>query len=291
MEALSPQSIRALAMSATQPTTNTLSAKQYEYFAELVYKLTRINLGPDKLELASARISKRIRSLKLPNFDAYFQLLKSPDSEAEIPHLIEVISTHHTYFYRENGHFDFVKNTIVPELREKAKTRPWRFWSAACSTGEEPATLAMALVDAGVDPRQFHINCTDIAQDTVKRASQMVFRRSILHHLPNTWQQRYFQKGINQWRDYSRIVPSLRKTMDFRILNLAENFVWDAPFDTIFIRNVMIYFDRKTQFEVLSRCLKYLRPGGYLITGQSESLAGIELPLTPNGVSVYKYRP
>lgn len=277
-------------MQTAAPTTATLSPQQYEFFVALVYDLTRINLGKDKVELATARVGKRVRALKLRNFDAYFELLRSAGRDQEIPHLIEAISTHHTYFYRENSHFDFVKTKLVPELKATASGREWRFWSAACSTGEEPATLAMSLIDAGADPRRFHINCTDIAQDTVKKASQMVFKRSTLHHLPDSWQQRYFQKGMNQWRDYCRLVPSLRKTLDFRILNLAENFVWDAPFDTIFIRNVMIYFDRKTQREVLARCLKSLRPGGYLITGQSESLAGIDLPLAPRGVSVYQYQ-
>lgn len=277
-------------MPSAFPSTSTLSPAQYAFFAALVYQLTRINLGPEKVELATARIRKRIRALKLPSFEAYLRLLQSPHRNEEIPHLIEVISTHHTYFNREKGHFDFVKETLVPELKATAPDRTWRFWSAACSTGEEPASLAMTLTDAGANPRRFQIHCTDIAPKTVEKASQMVFKQDALSQLPLKWQQHYFQKGINQWSDYRRVVPSLRKPFEFRVLNLGDTFVWDAPFDVIFLRNVMIYFDRKTQTEVISRCLRYLRPGGYLITGQSESLAGTQLPLTPVGVSIYKHK-
>lgn len=257
----------------------------------MVYELTRINLGPEKQELVAARISKRLRRLNLPNYDAYFALLEGPGRDAELPHLIDVISTHHTYFYREERHFEFLRDHIVPELRVKAPNRRWRFWSAACSTGEEGATLAIALAETGTHPRNFEIEASDIAANTVQTASRMVFKKSAIEKLPAQWRQRYFQRGVNQWNEHCRLVPSLRKSFAFSIVNLAHEYTWQQPFDVIFLRNVMIYFDRKTQVEVLTRALRFLRPHGYLITGQSESLAGIQLPLRTCCSSIYQHIP
>jgi chemotaxis protein methyltransferase CheR len=268
-----------------------LSPTQYRSFVAMVYELTRINLGPEKQELVAARLSKRLRRLNLPSYDAYFALLEGPGRAEELPHLIDVISTHHTYFYREERHFEYLRDHIVPELRAKVTGRPWRFWSAACSTGEEPATLAIALAESGAAPKQWEIHCSDIAPNTVQTASRMVFKRSALQKLPPTWRQKYFQLGVNQWREHCRLIPSLRQSFAFEIVNLAEDYGWPQPFDVIFLRNVMIYFDRPTQVEVLTRALRYLRPQGYLITGQSESLAGIRLPLRTVASSIYQFVP
>lgn len=286
-----PKSLLLNTMTTTAPKSNQLTSRQYRDFVAMVYQLTRINLGPEKQELVAARLSKRLRRLGLPNYDAYFALLEGPRREEELPHLIDVISTHHTYFYREHRHFEYLRDHIVPELRQSAPGRPWRFWSAACSTGEEPATLAIALSESGVNPRNWTIACSDIAANTVKTASRMIFKKGSLEKLPAQWRQRYFQRGVNQWSDHCRLVPALRKNMAFEIINLAENYNWSQPFDVIFLRNVMIYFDRKTQVEVLSHALRYLRPKGYLITGQSESLAGVQLPLQTRASSIYQYQP
>lgn len=270
---------------------NLLSPAQYRDFVAMVYELTRINLGPEKQELVAARIGKRLRHLNLPNYDAYFNLIRGPQRDQELPHLIDAISTHHTYFYREQGHFEFLRDKIVPEMKKSAGTRRWRFWSAACSTGEETATLAIALTEAGLHPKLWEIHSTDIAAKTVNTATKMIFKSSALEKLPKPWRTRYFQSGVNQWRDHSRLVPSLRRNLSFGVLNLAGKYEWAQPFDVIFMRNVMIYFDRKTQEEVLKHALRFLRPKGYLITGQSESLAGIPLPLSTCCSSVYQYTP
>lgn len=278
-------------MPAPTSSVTLLSAKQYRAFVAMVYELTRINLGPEKQELVAARISKRLRRLNLPNYDAYFDLLEGPGRDAELPHLIDVISTHHTYFYREERHFEYLRDHIVPQLKTSAGNRRWRFWSAACSTGEEAATLAIALVESGVNPAKWEIHCSDIAPNTVRTASRMIFKKDALTKLPAQWRQRYFQMGINQWKDHCRLVPALRNQLAFEIINLADDYQWSDPFDVIFLRNVMIYFDRKTQVEVLTQALRFLRPGGYLITGQSESLAGIQLPLTTRASSIYQFQP
>lgn len=268
-----------------------LNSGQYRRFAALVYELTRINLGNEKQELVAARVSKRLRHLKLPRYEDYEALITGPDREREIPHLIDVISTHHTYFYRESSHFDFIRNQVVPELLARRQSTPARFWSAACSTGEEPATLAMTLVDAGMAPESWEIHATDIAPQTVAKANRGIFLKTHLEKLPPVWRTRYFQKGTGQWQHHSRLVPSLRKRMRYSVLNLASPYEWEHPFDVIFIRNVMIYFDRPTQVEVLNRSLRFLRPEGLLITGQSESLAGIDAPLQPVRNSVYQFKP
>ncbi|MFP4542118.1 MAG: CheR family methyltransferase [Opitutales bacterium] len=273
------------------PPRNALTPKQYREFSTLVYELTRINLGSEKQELAAARINKRLRALSLPNVAAYLELLRSPLGEEEKPHLIDVISTHHTFFYREHTHFDFVRATIVPELQKQGGTRRWRFWSAACSTGEESATLAMTLAEAGADPHRWEIASTDISAGTVKTAARMIFKQAALQKLPAGWAGRYFHAGKAEWQGHCRLVPALRRSMTFGVLNLAEDYSWEAPFDTIFLRNVMIYFDRPTQLEVLKLALRHLRPGGYLISGQSESLAGLPLPLKTRCSSIYQYQP
>ena len=265
-----------------------LTPKQYKAFADLVYQLTRVNLGTEKQELVAARICKRLRKLGLPSYQAYLDLLETPAREAEIPHLIEVITTHHTYFYREENHFAFLAEHIVPEFNRTMPQKTWRFWSAACSTGEEPVTIAITLAEAGVAPARWELVGTDIAPTTVEKASAGIFKRSGLTRFPPHWRAKYFQMGTGQSVEYCRIVPSLRRSMKFSTLNLASSYRWEHPFDVVFLRNVMIYFDRQTQFEVLTQVLRSMRPNAYLITGQSESLAGHDLPLKSLRPSIYQ---
>lgn len=268
-----------------------LKPAQYRRFAELVYHLTRINLGTEKQELVAARVSKRLRHLKLSRYEDYEALITGPNRRTEIPHLIDVISTHHTYFYREQSHFEFVREQFASTANAAEPNRNLRFWSAACSTGEEPVTLAISLADAGLSPEHFEIFATDIAPNTINTARRGVFRKASLEKLPPAWRKRYFQQGINEWHEHCRLIPKLRERIHYDVLNLAESYRWPRPFDVIFIRNVMIYFDRTTQFEVLTQALRFLRPDGYVITGQSESLAGIQLPLTSVRNSIYQYKP
>ncbi len=253
---------------------------EFDFIRNLVYERSRINLGPDKRQLVSARLGKRLRATNTPTLGDYCRLLQSPGADQELGHLIDAISTNHTFFFRENAHFDFVRNQIVPEMQQRLRAERWpKFlaWSAACSSGEEPYSLGITLaecLDAGWD---WHIQCTDISHRILARAGQGIYAEDVVSRLPAPVVRKHFQKGIGPQAGNYRVRAELRQRLSFHQLNLLER---DSPmneqFHVIFCRNVMIYFDRETQQELVNRLSRRLVPGGYLLVGHSESLTGIK---------------
>lgn len=273
-----------------------IDTAQYEFIRHLVYNESRINLGPDKQELVSSRLRKRLVALKLDNMGAYCDLLKSPQGEGEVMDLLDAISTNVTDFFREAHHFDFIKSTVLPQWqqnRDRNKGQPFRVWSAACSSGEEPYTISIVLAEelAGGPDEDWKIQATDISTRVLKKAEQAVYRQERLK-LPNAdLLRRYFQKGTGAYEGQFRVKNNLRDHVQFRRVNLIE---WPYPFKekfhAIFCRNVMIYFDRKTQEQLIPKLAEQLLPGGHLFVGHSESLVGIEHGLECLKPSVYRKR-
>ncbi|MCX6938966.1 MAG: protein-glutamate O-methyltransferase [Verrucomicrobia bacterium] len=254
----------------------------YQFLRDFVYQHSRINLGPDKQELVSARLGKRLRATNTATITDYCDLLRTPAGTEELGNLIDAISTNHTYFFREEGHFTALKEIILPDLvrrREKEKWYALRVWSAASSSGEEPYSVAMALEEyfSGKPnswPRQ--IEATDISSRILAKAEAGIYPAETVSRISPAMVKTYFQTGYGEQTGLFRVKPSIRSLVRFRRLNLLEGQPpFTEPFQIIFCRNVMIYFDRPTQEELIKRLRARLVPGGYLMVGHSESLTGI----------------
>jgi chemotaxis protein methyltransferase CheR len=260
---------------------------EFDFIRGLVYERSRINLGPDKRELVSARLGKRLRATRLSTVGDYCRLLRSPEAGQELSDLIDVISTNHTFFFREIAHFDFLRDQAVPEMSARAGAR-FNVWSAACSSGEEPYSIAMCLSEC-LPHLPWHIYGTDISHRILAKAQAATYRDDAVLKLPNDLVRTHFQKGFGPQEGNFRIRPALREKVNFSHLNLLTG---EPPsrelFDVIFCRNVMIYFDRPTQEELVARLTRRLVPGGYLFVGHAESLANIKHALVTVKPAIYR---
>lgn len=260
-----------------------MRANDYQFICETVYRHSRINLGSDKVELVSARLAKRLRAIGLPSITDYCRYLQGPQGADEIGQLIDVISTNHTFFFREQGHFDALRDIILPDLVRRRERERWshlRLWSAASSSGEEPYSLAIAFEEFLASQRvawPWKIEGTDISSRILVKARQAIYPKATIDRLPAGFAKKYFQVGFGDQEGFYRVKAELRDRVNFSRMNLLEGAIpFREPFQIIFCRNVMIYFDRDTQAELVKRLKSCLVPGGYLLVGHSESLSGID---------------
>jgi chemotaxis protein methyltransferase CheR len=264
--------------------TAQLSDRDFHFLRQLIYEQSRIHLTHDKKVLVASRLAKRLRHLQLPNYHAYCQLLRSSAGEEELHCLIDRISTHHTYFFREMKHFDFLRDVVLPRWRDAAGDRSEQFhvWSAACSSGDEPYSMAIHLAEhlAPADSNAWRIEASDVSIRVLDIASQGIYDADRLAGVRPEWLCRYFQKGVSDWEGHFRVKKELRRQVRFHHLNLLDaSYPFVTPFQVVFCRNVMIYFDRPTQETLVNYLAERLSPGGYLMVGHSESLSGIKHPL------------
>ena len=265
----------------------------YEFIRDLVYRHSRINLGPDKKALVSARLGKRLRATNLSTITDYCRFLQGSGNEDELSNLIDVISTNHTFFFREPAHFDFLRDRAWPELRDRARKENWphlAIWSAASSSGEEPYSLAIALAELETrDKWGWRMEATDISHRILSRARQGIYPSNVVERIEKPLVSRYFLKGFGPQDGKYCVKSSLQKRITFRQLNLLDSSVpYTQPFHVIFCRNVMIYFDRPTQEELIRRLTRLLVPGGYLMVGHSESLTAISHTLKSVAPATYR---
>lgn len=270
-----------------------LAEEDYQFICQLVYDHSRIHLGKDKRVLVTARLNKRLRFHRLPNYREYCQFLRSAAGAEELTTLIDSISTNHTHFFREIKHFDFLRDKFLPDwpARTSGRGEPLRVWSAASSTGEEPYTIAIHLAEnlAPAEAGAWSIEATDISTRVLEIARTGVYELDRLQGVTPELLRRYFQKGIGEWEGHFRVKESLRRRVNFHHLNLLENkYPFTEPFQIIFCRNVMIYFDRPTQETLVSYLSARLVPGGYLLVGHSESLSGVKHSLKMVQPAIYR---
>lgn len=273
----------------------TIDTEEYEFIRRLVYERSRINLGPDKTELVSSRVAKRLRALRLSGFGEYCELLRSPAGEEEMKDLLDVISTNVTDFFREAEHMRYLAETALPEWQAAKPVaggdKVFRVWSAACSSGEEPYTLAIVLAEYFREntPRDWRIVASDISTRMLEKARQGIYQQERVKLPRPEWLARYFQRGTGDFEGYCRVKPLLRDRVVFQHQNLMHwPYPFREPFQVIFCRNVMIYFDRPTQEQLIARLKEQLVPGGYLFVGHSESLVGIEHGMKCARPSIYR---
>ncbi len=255
-----------------------LSDRDFHNFCQLVYQHAGIHLSPQKKELVRARLSKILRLRGLSEFQDYYELVRRDQSGVELVQLLDAISTNQTAFWREPGHFVFLGQEVLPAWRSRNRQgRRWRLWSAGCSSGEEAYSLAMVLLDglSAAELTGVKILATDLNTQVLAQAQRGIYPLARLEPLPVEWRRRFFQKGVNQWEGYVRVKPEIRSLVQFRRLNFMEPFQFGENFDIIFCRNVMIYFDKNTQAELVHKFYQCLNPGGYLFIGHSESLCSI----------------
>ena len=264
-----------------------LEERHFAAITSLVERSVGIKLPLSKRTMVEGRLRKRVRVLGLRDLADYGCLLfERGGLDKEYVHLIDCVSTNKTDFFREPSHFDFLSRTAVPALRKLRGARQARLkvWSAASSIGAEPFTIAMVLQELADDARDggrlsFSILGTDISTQVLAAARAAIYPASFVAPIPAPLQQRYLMRARDPAQDTVRIVPELRRRVRFEHLNLIEDsFPFDRDIDVIFCRNVLIYFDRPTQAAVLSRLAAHLRPGGYLLLGHSESMAGAGIP-------------
>jgi chemotaxis protein methyltransferase CheR len=264
---------------------------EFNFIRSLVYERSRINLGPDKRQLVSARLGKRLRATQAPSVGEYCRLLREPGAERELGHLIDAISTNHTFFFREIAHFTFLREKAAPAFRLRATTERWprlNVWSAACSTGEEPYSIAITLAECCAQ-MPWHIEATDISRRVLARAAAGIYSDDTVSRLPAATIRTHFQRGIGSQQGNHRVKAALRERVRFHHLNLlAGEPPFLEAFQVIFCRNVMIYFDRPTQEELVNRLARRLVPGGYLFVGHSESLTHLDHPLQLLQPAIYQ---
>ncbi|OLP58473.1 chemotaxis protein CheR [Xaviernesmea oryzae] len=259
-----------------------LSQQNFNRLSTFIFKYSGIKMPPSKITMLEGRLRRRLRATGYSNFDAYCQyLFKGDGLESETIHLIDAVTTNKTDFFRESNHFDYMASDVLPHFKALG-TRKLRVWSSACSIGAEPYTLAMVLEDYRQQQRgpDYQILATDLSTDVLQRARKGIYSSDMVVPVPRAMRSRYVMTAIDPERDEVRIVPQLRANVGFMRLNLMdESYRVGEPMHIIFCRNVLIYFDKKTQQHVLSQLCECLAPGGYLFIGHSETVAGLTLPI------------
>lgn len=247
-----------------------LTDSQFARISALVHSQCGINLHDGKKELVRARLAKRLRTLGLPDFEAYMQLLRN-DSGTELVAMLDALSTNLTSFFRETDHFRYLAERILPRQTNSRL----RIWSAGCSSGEEPYSIAMQLAETLPRLEQWDVKilATDLSTRVLEQARQGVYAREKLQGLPAPISQRHFEPAPGGGG--LQVREGLRRLVHFARLNLMDPWPMRGPFDVIFCCNVMIYFDKPTQSRLVARFWDLLHPGGTLFIGHSESLTGI----------------
>ena len=257
-----------------------LSNKEFELFRKLIYKSSGIHLTPSKKELVKARLSKRLTKTGINSFEQYYKFVTRHDKSGnELVHLLDSISTNKTDFFREKRHFDFLNAKLLPELikkKGKAKNKILRVWCAASSSGEEPYTLAITILNH-INPNDgwnIKILATDISTKILQKAIKGIYARETLKGISPAIVSAHFKRVVVDKSNCFQVKDHLKKLITFRRFNLmSPKFPFRNPFDFIFCRNVMIYFDTETQHGLISKFYDCLPKDGYLFIGHSETLA------------------
>jgi len=251
----------------------------FRRFSRLVHEESGIHLHEGKKELVRARLGKRLRETGSKDFKAYWRFLTNDESGEELVWMLDVISTNQTSFFREEKHFDFLREKVLPSYMEgHGRSRKFRFWSAGCSSGEEAYSLAIVLLEyfGARASLYMKILATDISTNVLAKAKTGIYPGNRVSNIPQVALRKYFQMGYGKQEGNFRVKRVLRDITEFRRFNLMDPFLFREVFNVIFCRNVMIYFHRRTQQELINKFHESLFHGGYLFIGHSETLTGID---------------
>lgn len=258
-----------------------INEKELQFFQELMLTEAGVTLPPTKKSLVRTRLSKRLHATSCATFTAYCRLLDQDGAERQSA--VDLLTTNETYFFREPKHFAFLRESLPAAF---PSGRPFRVWSAACSSGEEPYSIAMVLADH-FGEKDWSVLGSDISLSMLSKARTGHYSTIRSEGIPAEYLKRYCLRGIGRQEGTLLIDRRLRARVDFRPINLNESLPPLESFDAIFLRNVMIYFSQDTKTQVVKRLLRYLKPGGHFFIGHSESLHGIDHGLQQMGPATY----
>ncbi len=273
----------------------TMRDETFDLFSSFIQDELGIKMSKNKQVMLQARLMKRLRALGIPSYEEYYEYLFSEEGhDSELPFFVHQVTTNKTDFFREPAHFQYMYEHALPTLMQEndySWKKPLRVWSSACSTGEEPYTLAMVLADYAdlTLTYNYHILATDISPTVLQTAAQGVYESSKVDPVPYNLRKKYLLRAKDKNKKIVRIVPELRYKINFKWINLkAQTLHIDKMMDIIFCRNVIIYFSRPTQEKVINNLCRQLKTGGYLFMGHSETLSGFDLPIQQVATTIYR---
>ena len=271
--------------------TASLSKAEFTFLCQFVYDMTGIVLNEHKREMVYRRLTRIVRERKLPSFSAYCELLKT-DPAGEKTYFINAITTNLTSFFREQHHFDYMNQHELPRLLKASSTnKRLRIWSSASSTGEEPYSIAITLYETMhkvINSWDAKILATDIDSNVLAHGKAGTYGDSSLDGIPIHLRNKYFSKGNGKNINSVKVSEKLMELITFKQLNLLDEWPMKGPFDIIFCRNVIIYFDKETQLCLFRRYFDLLAPGGLLILGHSESLGAFQQYFKNEGRTIFR---
>lgn len=264
-------------------TTAILTDKEFEQFRSMIYSRAGISMSDAKRTLVAGRLAKRVKLHGLRSYGDYYKRITGGDA-AELQIAIDLLTTNETHFFREPKHFEFLRSKVLPHHRPG---RPFRVWSAASSSGEEPYSIAMLLADS-LGTAAWEVVGSDISTRVLDRARRGHYPMERLEEIPRPYLTRFCLKGVGAQEGTLLISRELRERVQFQQVNLIEPLPKLGEFDVIFLRNVMIYFDQETKVSLVSRMLPLLRPGGHFLISHSESLNGISSAYEVVAPAIYR---
>ncbi len=259
-----------------------LNDKEFKQLSEFIQTNYGIKLPMTKRIVLQGRLQKRLKALSMNNFKSYVDYVFSAQGKNEIVNMIDVVSTNKTDFFREPSHFEYLTNTILPDMMNAGRYRKINVWSAACSSGEEPYTLAMVLNEfrsknVGMD---YSILATDISTAMLQQGADAIYREERIIPVPVDLRKKYFLRSKDPSMQQVRVVKTLRDKVRFRRLNFMDlTYAVDPDFDIIFCRNALIYFEHDVQESIVNKLCQRLKPGGYFVFGHSETISNMDVPL------------
>jgi chemotaxis protein methyltransferase CheR len=270
----------------------TMSMNEFRLFSTFIENACGIKMPDSKKNMLESRLQKRLRGLGIQSFRSYYDFLVSPEGvHDELISMIDVVTTNKTDFFREPAHFTYLNEQVLPEMIRKGYDGRLRLWSAGCSSGEEPYTLAMVISEYGrkIHPCHFSILATDICTTVLEKAKTGIYEEEKIAPVPHEMRKQYLLRSRDRNRGIVRIAPEIRSLVTFRRLNfLDEKYRIVEPMQIIFCRNVLIYFDRPTQEMLINRFCLNLMSGGYLFLGHSETISGMKVPLEQVNSTIYR---
>lgn len=268
----------------------TLTDRDFDRIRKLVIEHTGISLSDAKRNLVYGRLAKRLRSMKLGDFGSYIQLLESRDGTDELANFTNAITTNLTSFFRENHHFEYLKSKVLPGLlRENSDTKKIRVWSAGCSTGEEPYSIAMAIREVIPESKKWDIRilATDLDTNVLAHAKSGIYNLERINNVSDQRMKKWFLRGKGDNQESVKIRSELQQMISFKQLNLMKDWPFRNQFDIIFCRNVVIYFDKPTQRILFKRYHEVLGDSGHMFIGHSETMFKVSEDFTLIGNTTY----
>jgi len=263
-----------------------MTDSDYRFISQAVYDECGIVLSDQKRDMVYSRLARRVRLLKLSSFADYIRYLETNEA-SEFTEFINAITTNLTSFFREPHHFEFMKKKVLPEMKKNhVNDRRVRIWSAGCSTGMEPYSLAMTLHNKFPSNWDFKILATDLDTNVLDTAKNGIYQSESVTGVNDSLLQNFFKQDASG--DRYKVKDKLKQLITFKQLNLLEPWPMKGPFDVIFCRNVVIYFDLKTKNRLFERYYELLRPNGYLILGHSETMSREVKLFKPLGTTIYQ---